>query len=85
MNSLKVFFNNQDDKNKCYYGDLLTDPRNVNEYTVYIDVLEPCCLRTQKMDYKQQYIKSVSMDQIIFVGTLAGFEESKPEYFLNID
>ena len=79
---MMIFFHNRDDANRIYSGELITNPENVNEHTIYIDVLEPKDVLTNSHDWKQQYIKSVSMEDVVFYGTFEDFKEKAVEYFL---
>jgi len=83
MYGLTVWFANKDDENKLYYGDLMTNPANVNEHTIYIDVVDPVSFNDNTADWKNQYVKSVGMDDIVYVGTHKDFEEKAPELYLD--
>ena len=82
MEELIVLFKNKDDENKIYQGDLLTNPENVNEHTLYISVSNPRSFIKNEMDWKKQYVKDIGMDEILYVGTQEKLEKAYPELYI---
>jgi hypothetical protein len=83
MYGLIVLFKNKDDKDKIYVGDLITNPENVNEHTLYVDCTDCVDFKLKTPDWKNSHITSVSMNKIIYVGTIEKIEEAYPEMYLD--
>ena len=87
MYDLDVFFKNIDDDNKPYTGGLLSNPSimnepSINKHNIYIEVVAPRCIISNKPDRYEEYVKSIKVSDILFVGSLEDFENKYPELYL---
>jgi len=80
--NLYVVYKNDQDERKLHIGTLLTSIDKL-EHVLYIDVIPMGHLVTRKLDWKNQHISSVNMEDVKGISQSVGaIELAYAEYFI---
>ena len=78
-----LVYKNVNDDMKFHYGRLLTNPHNISENTIYVDVSPMGTLKEKQLDWKNQHISSIGVEHCVcLVETEELIRKHLPEHFL---
>jgi len=78
-----VVFKNKNSNDRIFYGTLLTSIKKIEEGCLYIDAIDCLDIVTSMVDWKNQYVTSVSIYDIkCFVDDYQTIKRYFPEEFI---